>query len=163
MTTLYLIRHAHAGDSANDFTRPLSAKGRKQVEKLARFLERIEAPAPAEIWHSPLVRARETADRLAESPAWNAPRMVFPGLEPEADPGAVALRIEATARPVALVGHEPNLSALGSLLVAGKSWPPLFLMQKCGVLALERHGGEPDGRWLVLWHICPLLTGGPVD
>ncbi|HEX3730346.1 MAG TPA: histidine phosphatase family protein [Opitutaceae bacterium] len=163
MTTLYLIRHAHAADAANDFTRSLSAKGRKQVEKLARFLERCEAPAPAEIWHSPLVRARETANLLADGLKWGGPRIVFPGLEPEADPGAVALRIEATPAPVAIVGHEPHLSALGSLLVAGKSWPPLFLMQKCSVLALERSGEEPEGRWCVHWHICPLLTGAPLD
>ena len=75
----------------------------------------------------------------------------MPDLEPDADPRAAARRLKASTRPVAVVGHEPHLSALASLLVAGKTEPPVFVMKKCAVLALEGTGAY----WMVRWHVSP--------
>src|SRR5476649_1656074 len=67
---LYLIRHAHALDAPDDFSRPLSSRGRAQVESLARHCRAHDLLHPAEVWHSPLLRARQTAQGLAAALGW---------------------------------------------------------------------------------------------
>ena len=150
---LYLIRHAHAIEAEVDATRPLSPRGELQVRALADFLRKTDTFQPQEIWHSSLTRARQTAELLGRGLKLGAPLALMPDLEPEADPRAVARRIKATSRSVAVVGHEPHLSALASLLVAGRVDPPAFLMKKCAALALDGGGGL----WMVRWHISPEL------
>lgn len=152
---LYLIRHAHAVDSADDATRRLSSRGRAQAERLANFLRRVSLPQPDEVWHSSLVRAGETARLLAGGLAWEARLIEVDGLQPESPPLPIAARIDAFARTLAIVGHEPFLGALGAVLVRGSPWPPIFAMRKCGVLALERAAGS----WVASWHLSPELFG----
>jgi phosphohistidine phosphatase len=150
---VYLIRHAHAVDAEENLARPLSPRGQDQVRALATFLKRSHLFEPAEIWHSSLVRSRETAELLAQRLRLDAPRRLMPDLEPEDDPRAVARRIKAVPHPLAIVGHEPHLSALASLLVAGRSEPPVFAMKKCAALALEGAALH----WTVRWHVSPDL------
>ncbi|MSU50512.1 MAG: phosphohistidine phosphatase SixA [Opitutus sp.] len=148
---LYLIRHAHAVDAEEDAARPLSGRGKKQVRALAGFLSKSGAFQPEEIWHSPLVRSRETAEFLARRLKLSAPLRLVAGLEPEADPREVARRIKATPHALAIVGHEPQLSALASLLVMGKMDTAGFVMKKCAVLALEGAAAH----WWVRWQVSP--------
>lgn len=148
---LYLIRHAHAVDADEDPARPLSKRGRDQVRSLAGFLLRSSAFEPTAIWHSPLVRSRETADLLAQHLKLSAPLSLVRGLEPENDPAGIVGQLKSPPDRLAIVGHEPHLSALASLLVRGQAAPPAFVMKKCAVLALE---GE-DRFWMVRWHVSP--------
>jgi phosphohistidine phosphatase len=152
---LYLIRHADAIDLHPDRARPLSDRGREQVKTLAKFLERSEAFSPDEIWHSPLVRARETAELLAKALKFPGACHEMDGLRPEDDPHEIARKLAKLDHSVALVGHEPHLSALGSLLVTGATHPVAFVMKKGATLALERH----DERYVIRWHIAPGLLG----
>lgn len=152
---LYLIRHADAVDLHPDAARPLSDRGREQVKTLASFLERSGAFAPDEIWHSPLVRARETAELLAKGAKLSGAVREVADLRPEDDPRAIARRVGPERRSIALVGHEPHLGALASLLVTGQALPVVFVMKKGATLALE-----PDGsRWQVRWHVAPGMLG----
>lgn len=153
---LYLIRHAHALDLADDDARPLSERGHGQVRLVAAFLRQSRGFAPREFWHSPLVRARETAVGLAAKIAAAGRLIETDGLRPEDDPAALVRRLRAGPESLALVGHEPFMSALASLLVAGDATRPVFLFEKCAVLALE---GAAD-YWAVRWHIAPALLGG---
>jgi phosphohistidine phosphatase len=150
---LFLVRHAHALDGLDDAARPLSAKGRAQVKRLGKFLRASGAFAPDEIWHSPLVRARDTAALLARALRSAAPLRAVTGLRSADDPRRIARRLAKTRRALALVGHEPHLSALASLLVAGEAEPPILEMKKCAVLALERDAT----RWVVRWQVSPEL------
>jgi phosphohistidine phosphatase len=146
---VYLIRHAHAEDGADDAARPLSAKGRRQIRRMAAWLRRGDLMPVREFWHSPLVRARDTAALLAAR-LGGRPRLVrVAGLEPEADPKLIARRLRKVGRPVAVVGHEPHLSALAALLLAGRTGTPVLEMRKCAVAALERRGARWSLRWLV--------------
>lgn len=112
---LYLVRHADAGDPAAwdgpDAARPLSGKGRKQTQRLARFL-RDQGFAPSVLLTSPKVRAAETAAGLAEAL----------GVEVRVDDRlsegfglddlrAILRELEFPRRPV-LVGHDPDFSGL---------------------------------------------------
>lgn len=152
---LHLIRHAHAEDTRPDPLRRLSKRGCRQVRTLARFLRRSEALAPKEIWHSTLVRARETAELLAERTRLKVPLREIAGLAPEDNPARFARQLATCEKTVAVVGHEPFLSALASLLVAGAPAPVRFAMKKGAVLTLERERRH----WTVRWHVSPDLLG----
>ena len=150
---VYLIRHAHAVGADVDATRPLSPRGREQVSDLADFLAPSGVFQPAEFWHSPLVRSRQTAELFARRLQLDVPHLLMPDLEPESDPRAAARRLRAITHAVAVVGHEPHLSALATSLIGGQGGLPVFVMKKCSVLALE----GIDAHWSVRWHISPDL------
>jgi phosphohistidine phosphatase len=121
---LYLLRHAHAGDpakwSGDDSERPLSSKGRDQAVRLGRHLAAIGFATDALI-ASPLARARETAEIVAEY--LRVPVRVDDRLAAPVS-AAVVERILADAgdpvRPV-LVGHDPDFSELLTLLTGAGS------------------------------------------
>lgn len=150
---LYLIRHAHALDGDNDAARPLSPKGRKQVRALGRLLREAEAFEAVEIWHSSLRRAGETAAALAARLKTKARLVEMGGLRPGDAGDSILRKLNELRRPVAVVGHEPHLSALASLLVVGKAAPSRFVLKKCAALRLDK----VDGVWAVRWHISPEL------
>ncbi len=150
---LYLIRHAHAIDHEDDEARTLSEKGRAQVEAVAKFLRSTQVFTPQEMWHSPLVRARETAELLSAQLNQRVPLLETAGLRPEDSPERILHRLgHAGIESLALVGHEPHLSTLASSLIAHTS-EPRFVFKKCAVLALEGIASY----WRVRWHISPEL------
>ena len=107
---LYLLRHAHAGDSAKwtgpDSERPLSAKGRRQAERLGTFLAE-RGFAPDAIVTSPLRRARQTADLVAD--AIGIAVAVDDRLGGPLDVDDVNDIVErAGGTSVMLVGHDPS-------------------------------------------------------
>jgi phosphohistidine phosphatase len=102
---------------------------------------------------SPLVRARETAEILAEVLRGRRRVRVDDRLRPEA-PAAVAdaLLAESGAGPVVLVGHEPHLSTLArGWLGAGRGG---FALKKAGACAIEWRAGGPA---TLLWLATPRL------
>lgn len=151
---VYLIRHAHAEDGRDDAARPVSAKGRKQIRKVARLLRDAGACEADEFWHSPLLRSRDTAALLAKEMKSAAPLVEVSGLKPADDPAIMARKLGDARTPVAVVGHDPHLSALASLLIAGEEEPPRFKLKKCAVLRLDRG----TGGWTVRWQISPELV-----
>jgi phosphohistidine phosphatase len=150
---VYLIRHAHAEDGSRDALRPLSAKGLRQIRAMGRKLRRAKAFEVEEIWHSPLRRAEESAALLAQRLKLKVPLIEVAGLKPQDDPHAILRRLKNTEFPVALVGHDPHLSALASLLVTGAAEPAKFQLKKCAVVRLDL---SPAG-WWVRWLISPEL------
>src|SRR5690606_1245610 len=86
------------------------------------------------------------------------------GLLPDDDPREVADRLHRhpdDGGDVAIVGHEPHLSALAALLVRGKARADLFVLKKCALLTLERtasvHKKTGRARWRVRWQVSPEL------
>ena len=148
---LFLVRHAHAVDETENPLRPLSAKGRAQMQALATVL-RAEGRefSPDLIWHSPLVRARETAELLVQHLGLFVPQFQAPGLTPEDDPRPLAKRLESITDTVAIVGHEPHLGMLAGLLV-NRSIVDAMPFSKAEVRAYELTAG----RWTVLWAATP--------
>lgn len=148
---LFIIRHAHAVNAAEDPDRPLSKRGRKQIRRLARFFKEIDALPVTEVWHSALARSRETAKRLMKRLGSDAKLTQIDGIEGEDNPAILAQRLKARRTNIAVVGHEPHLSALLSLLISGATEPPKFVLEKAAVVALERM----QGTWAVRWHVSP--------
>ena len=120
MISVHLLRHAHAGDperwSGDDAARPLSDKGRRQAERLGRFLEDYD-DAPDLFITSPKVRAADTAEIVAK--AVGSKVVVDPRLAADLDADALAdiLLAHADADRPCVVGHDPDFSELlGELL-----------------------------------------------
>lgn len=150
---LYLVRHAHAVEAAENRLRPLSARGRDQVRALSAVLRASAVLQTAEVWHSGLARALETARLLVAGLQLDARLVEIDGLRGGDDPAVAAGHLRHRRSPLMIVGHEPHLSALASLLVAGRAEPPIVVLKKSAVLALERIGGH----WTVRWQISPEL------
>lgn len=164
---LYLMRHAHAVSEKENVARPLSARGQAQVVQMGAFLRECPAFRPCQLWHSPLVRSRETAERLEAVLAREVIRVETPGLLPMDDPTEMARRVEAHAPeiPVVLVGHEPHLGALTGLLLRGRESASGVGFKKGAVLALESDR-EPRRkssflRWRVRWFVTPEMLPLP--
>lgn len=151
---LYLVRHADALDDANDDLRPLSPKGLEQIRRVGTWLRASGGVEVSEIWHSPLVRARDTAAGLAAQLQSKAPLRAVEDLRSEDDPAKICDRLGRLAQPVMLVGHNPHISFLATLLVTGRPAPSIFEFRKCQVLRLDR---EREG-WVVRWMILPELA-----
>lgn len=160
---LYLFRHAHAVTETENRQRPLSERGRAQVRSLAVFFRTNNLFGPAHVWHSPLLRARETAELFLVGLGSEAALVETSGLLPEDDPQEIADRLGSipTAVNIALVGHQPHLGALATLLLRGKPGSELLDFRKGAVLSLDRTGGlhKKTGRqlWNINWFVTPEL------
>ncbi|MFA5057140.1 MAG: phosphohistidine phosphatase SixA [Opitutaceae bacterium] len=166
---LFLVRHGHALADKDDARRALSARGHEVTKRVAAFLRPSRALAAVQaVWHSPLVRSRETAELLVKELGLDVLLIETPGLLPEDDPVAVADRLERADQVVMIVGHEPQLGALATLLVRGKLKPVGFDVRKSAVLAFETTGGQHKktgrARWCLRWHLSPeLLSAGGAE
>jgi phosphohistidine phosphatase len=163
---IYLIRHADAstGDAtfASDDERPLSDEGRRQAERLAAALTKLEAPLDC-ILTSPLRRARETADLLAQRLAQRLDqRLAQPGLDvadcAELAPGGSPRRLfkllrKLGAAHVALVGHEPDLGEAAARLIGGKRARIQFA--KAGIACVTSDEPPRRGSGALTWMLTP--------
>jgi phosphohistidine phosphatase len=115
---LILWRHAEAEEAqgdAPDAQRALTAKGKKQARKIAKWLaQRIEGKV--RVIASPTQRTRQTAEAYAKN---------FE-IEEAIDVGARArTALSAIGWPdatgsVVIVGHQPTLGRIAALLLTGK-------------------------------------------
>ena len=151
---LYLVRHAEAIERSGtmpDGVRYLTPKGRLVFRKVARRVRR-EGVTPDVVFSSPLVRAVQTAEILAERLDHTGPVVVARQLSPGFDHGKLdSLLAEAgNLREAAFVGHEPDLGELAASLL---SMPGGFSLRKGAVLALEFEGKGARGKAKFLWRL----------
>ncbi len=164
---LILFRHGIAEDredfaktNQDDHLRPLTFKGRKRVQKmgmkLADWIPEVEL-----IVSSPYTRARQTAEVLSqiyfETPVIEAPELV-----PQSPCGAFLKWLKVHGREhsrLIVVGHDPQLSAFASYLLAGKT-EGFIDLKKGGVLCLELESFEhaQAGAAQLLWLLSPKLV-----
>lgn len=153
---LYLLRHAHAGDSTKwngpDAVRPLTEKGRLQSERLGIFLARAGF-RPDAILSSPWIRALDTA-RLVAAPL-GVPVVVVDTLGGPLDIEAVERILSAAGdprRPV-LVGHDPDFSSLAAELVGVSE----LLLRKAALVRIDLKRPLGPGRGVIRWMLPPDL------
>lgn len=148
---LILWRHAEAEDGGPDLERKLTAKGRKQAARVAKWLL-ARLPSRFTVFASPARRAHETAAALGVS---------FKTVEKLA-PGASVEDILAAAdwpahkKPVLVVGHQPDLGLAAAFLVSGAraGWS----IKKGGLWWLENRARDGESRIVVRAVIAPDLV-----
>jgi len=123
---LFLLRHGIAVEPGtrgfeDDFARPLTDKGRRQLRKNIAAIEELASKFDL-ILSSPLVRAKQTAEIVAKQMKLKKRLRFTSALAPG---GAAAILVRQLEREkpapekVLLVGHEPDLSRLISLFTTG--------------------------------------------
>jgi phosphohistidine phosphatase len=160
---LYIVRHADAlpippedkrPPVEADEARPLSDLGRKQCELLAGTLKHLGVHL-SQIVTSPLVRARQTGELLREH--LGAPQ---PGLldSEHLSPGAKRRKLSSflnsvESGPIAIVGHNPDLSIYLGWLLGGKSVN--IELAKAGVALVEFERKIDKGEGALMWLVSP--------
>lgn len=143
---VYLIRHGDAVSAAGNAERTLSALGRQQAAHAARTLVEHDAAIPC-VYHSGILRARQTAEIIAQA-LDPAPKVQsHAGLLPEDDPAIVAAELDSLDRSIALVGHLPYLRRLAGLLIYGDLERAAVDFLPATVLCGSRSGE----RWKINW------------
>lgn len=151
-THLYIVRHAWAEDQGpgiDDYARPLTKKGRKRfaamMERLRKAGMQVDVVAT-----SPLIRARETAEILADALDNRPPVEVVDALAPASDWQAlVEWTADQDAARIAWVGHMPCVARLVALTIGDGS--ASIRMQKGAVasIRLDDGPGQPgELEWL---------------
>ncbi len=147
---LFLAHHGDAvGPDVNPM-RPLSDRGRVEVDMLAQQAAERGAK-PDVIWHSGKLRARQTAEtywkRCNPLAAFTAAR----GLQPTDPPSWIVESIAGESKHILLAGHFPHLPRLLGLLTSAhpNAQPVAFPLN--GIVALE----DVDGKWIERWRLKP--------
>ncbi len=154
---LYLVRHAKACERSRqwrpDSTRPLTRAGEKKMAEAARGLLSLKVELNL-ILTSPYARALRTAEILGE--VFGAKKLFETRhLVPEAEPKAIIDEINSNfsaLKDIALVGHEPFLSRLISLLLSGQDTLSIDLRKgACCKLSVGQLSAGPCARleWLL--------------
>jgi phosphohistidine phosphatase len=161
---LLIIRHAIAFERdrhrwPDDAARPLSPLGVRRSRKAAAGLKEL-CKAPDRLLTSPLIRARETAKILTEVAGW--PRAE---IAPELKPGkgaaaALTLLGKDRSRRIAIVGHQPDLSALlAACLLKDNSDLPIEI-KKNAVACLSFDGRARVNGAALKWLATPRMLRG---
>ena len=122
----------------NDADRPLIPKGARRLHSVAAAMKKLELSFDL-ILSSPFVRAKQTAEIVATELKLKKRIEFFGGLVPGGNPKALihALdELKPSPDNVLLVGHEPYLSRLISLLVSGHA-DAVIEMKKSGLCKLD--------------------------
>ncbi len=161
---LYILRHGEAverGDRRypNDVDRPLTLKGARRSRALARVLNDLDIQFGV-ILSSPLVRARETAEIVQHGMRLRGRIELTEHLAPMGDTEKLVHRLNDlgnTPESMLLVGHEPDLSSLISLLCTGGMDLSLTL-KKGGLCRMQVDSLHPGRCASLEWLMPPRLT-----
>ncbi len=170
MITLYMLRHGVAverrgGDESDeDSRRLLTEQGERKVRRIAERLEELGVVVDV-LLSSPFLRAHRTAEIVAEVLGIRRKLAVCEALAVGGDTRELITFLNercASHKRVMLVGHEPYLTDLASVLVSGRPGLPLKL-KKGGLIKLRaehlRLGRCAMLEWLlpprVLAHLGP--------
>jgi phosphohistidine phosphatase len=158
---LYLLRHAIAVErdssgNSDDSVRPLTPKGERRMHSIAEGMRCLELSFDL-LLSSPYRRAKHTADIVAEAFKAQEFLHISATLAPDGNPRQLIAELGGAYKPrqnILVVGHEPYLSGLISLLVSGDQ--TLRVVMKKGGLCKLSANGLRYGRCATLeWLMTP--------
>jgi phosphohistidine phosphatase len=156
---LYLVRHGLAAARGeawpDDSKRPLTHKGMARLRREARALGKVGVSFD-QVLSSPLVRARQTAEILADGCSSRPPLTLAEALSPS---GTVAQVFEelgkhSRRRRIALVGHEPNIGELAAKLIGARA--PLEF-KKGAICRIDVDTLPPARPGRLRWFLAPKM------
>ncbi len=160
---IYLVRHAIAenagtSDYEDDSLRPLTEKGREKMKKIASAFKDLGVE-PDLIVSSPFIRASQTASILAKILKYKGDVVYSDSLVPMGKPDDMIGEINEkySMDELMLVGHEPNLSMLVSVLLAGN--PDVSInLKKGSICCLAVDDLHYDRKAVLEWLITPKIS-----
>lgn len=135
---LILWRHAEAEPhdvNKDDAARELTAKGRKQAAKMGEWLDR-NLPSECRILASPAVRTVQTAEALGRKFKTH----VSLATDTTAEAILEAAKWPSSREPVLIVGHQPTLGYVASLLIAGSEQD--WVMRKGSIVWIAQKAAD---------------------
>jgi phosphohistidine phosphatase len=122
---VYLLRHGIAAalgteNNHQDELRALTPEGESKMRKAAQGLQRLGVELDL-IASSPLVRARQSAEIVAEVLKFRHPVLLWPELEPGEPLDRVLKKLRGLPdrNSAMLAGHQPSIGYLASYLLFG--------------------------------------------
>jgi phosphohistidine phosphatase len=160
---LFILRHGLAVEPGtpgfeSDFDRPLIPKGKRQLRQSCAALRKMELNFD-QILSSPHIRAKETAEIVAAELKLKKRLQFSEHLKPGGNYRKLVLEIcppKPTPKSILLVGHEPDLSQLISLLLTGKP-DGGFALKKGGVAKLQVETLRAGQCATLAWLLTPKL------
>lgn len=144
---VYLVHHGEAVGPEVDPQRPLSARGREDVERVASEAA-ARGARPAVVWHSGKLRAKQTAEIYWRACNALAELSAARDLQPNDPPEWLLERLRRPSQDVMVAGHFPHLPLLLRLMV-----PHAADFPQHGVVALS---SDDEGKtWKELWRVGP--------
>jgi len=150
---LYLVQHGAAKSEAEDLLRGLTEEGRRTAERLADFLTPLQLSLDR-IEHSDKLRARQTAEILAERLRPREGTREIRGMAPKDEVEAMRSRLQGESKNLMLVGHLPYLGRLVARLLGLERDRDAVQFQMGGLVRLDR---QETGHWVLQWMIMPDL------
>ena len=158
---LYILRHGIAVEPGTpgyetDADRPLTPEGERKLRQIADAMRALELSFDL-ILSSPYLRARQTAEIVAAALGARKRLEMSDALTPS---GSIKKLVELLKRrepspeSVLLVGHEPYLSELISLLLSGKE-SFAVVMKKGGLCKLTTESLKPGRCATLQWLLTP--------
>jgi phosphohistidine phosphatase len=150
---LYFLRHAEAEPGDDGRLTDAGAAALRAASPAWRALNL----RPEVVITSPLPRAVQTGELVAEALALASPPIDDPRLAPGAgwDAMAQSLAAHGAERSALFVGHEPDLSGAIQLLTGAAS----VRMRKGGIACVEFYGVPEAGTGELAWLLDPDLYG----
>ena len=151
---IFLIRHTEAQpleEVSSDEERTITVKGEKRIRKAAQGLRRLNL-FPERIFSSPLKRALQTAEIIAEELGFVGDIEAVDELSPESPPEElINVFHELHHEEIMLVGHQPLLGLTASALLGIRAEGCISL-KKGGLMRIDidNWDDDPPGklRWL---------------
>jgi phosphohistidine phosphatase len=161
---IHILRHGIAVEPSapgygNDAERPLIPKGKHQLRQTAAAMKKMGLHFDL-ILSSPYLRAKQTAEIVAESLKSKKQLKISDALAPDGSPKTLIRQLnELKPAPenVLLVGHEPYLGCLVSLLTTGRV-DLMMDFKKGGLCKLEAGKLSYDRCAALVWLLTPKQT-----
>jgi len=156
---LFILRHGKAvqfSEGLDDTTRALTADGRDEIRKIARWLRPKKLRFNI-IATSPLTRACETAEIVAKSLDRKDRVEIWDELKPGGDPDTICYHAAqfGEGAAVMLIGHEPGLSNLiGRIITRGDS--ASLVLAKGGLAKIRNYSFDKKPSGELQWLLTPI-------
>jgi phosphohistidine phosphatase len=159
---IYLVRHGIAEplgepNRYQDFRRSLTLEGSKKMREISLGLKALGVESDLLV-SSPLIRAKETAEIVADVLKYMGPTEIWEELAPGTSARQTVGKLQTCEgrNSVLLVGHQPHLGFLASLLVFGDDSLSLDL-KKGSVCCIEAEQFPIQPPLPLVWMLPPKI------
>lgn len=149
---IYLVQHGKAKTKEEDPERSLNNEGKKDIEKVAMFLKKINIKVDS-IIHSEKLRAKESAEILLKGVNSKKGLKEVHELLPEDNIMPISLFINQEENDLMFVGHLPFMDKLSSLLLTGNEENKVVKFRQGAIICLEKD--NELNKFKLKWMIPP--------
>lgn len=156
---VFFLRHGEAGNRvaipSKDVERALTESGKEEIEEIAESFERMDLEFN-KIVSSPLARARETAEIVANAQKKSGKVELWDELRPEGNRLDLYRKLSRLRQDadVLLVGHEPYLSNVIGEIISG-SLASKIKIKKGGLARVQITSFAPKPTGDLWWLLTP--------